>query len=142
MKLDPTTYGALADAVLLLHFAVVLFIIGGLLLVLAGGWRNWVWVRNVRFRAVHLAAIGYVVVTTWLGIECALTTLEQSLRVRAGQAGYADDFIAHWLTRIMFYEAQPWVFVFAYSAFGLLVGWSWFHVRPTWHASKRLRERV
>lgn len=123
-------YRTLADAVLVAHVGVVLFIVGGLVLILAGARLHWMWVRNIRFRVLHLAAIGYVVVTTWFGIECGLTTLEQSLRVRSGQASFEGDFIAHWLSRLLFYEAPPWAFIALYTAFGLLVLWTWVAVRP------------
>ena len=123
-------YRLLANAVLILHVGVVLFNVGTLVLVLVGARRHWSWVRNMTFRVLHLAAIAYVVVTTWLGIDCGLTVLEQSLRTRAGQVSYADDFIAHWLSRTLFFEAQPWVFITLYSAFGLLVLWSWIRVPP------------
>lgn len=131
----PLIYRTLADAVLVVHVGVVLFIVGGLILILAGAHFNWRWVRDLRFRIVHLAAIGYVVVTTWFGMECGLTTLEQSLRIRAGQVTYADDFIAYWLSRLIFFEAAPWVFATVYTAFGLLVAWTWFRVRPVRHRS-------
>lgn len=124
------TFRLLADAVLVLHAAVVLFIVGGQVLVLAGGYLRWQWVRNLHFRLLHLAAIVYVVVTTWFGIDCILTTLEQGLRLQAGEAVSGEDFIAHWVGRVLFYHAPPWVFASAYSAFGLLVLWSWFAVRP------------
>lgn len=127
---SPLIYRVLADAVLVAHVGVVLFIVGGLILIVAGGRLNWAWVRVIRFRALHLGAIGYVVITTWFGIECGLTTLEQSLRTKAGQTSFEGDFIAHWLSRILFYEAPPWAFVAAYTAFGLLVLWSWIVVRP------------
>ncbi|MGZ8302043.1 MAG: DUF2784 domain-containing protein [Telluria sp.] len=136
MNEESSIYRALADAVLILHLGVVLFIVGGLVLILAGGRLRWAWVRNLRFRVLHLAAIAYVVVTTWFGLDCGLTVLEQSLRGRAGQTTYDNDFIAHWISRIMFYEAPPWVFVAVYTAFGLLVAWSWFSVRPSWRRSR------
>lgn len=123
-------YRILADAVLVTHVGVVLFIVGGLALILAGARLNWTWVRDVRFRVLHLAAIGYVVVTTWFGIDCGLTTLEQSLRLKAGQTTFEGDFIAHWLSRFLFYEAPPWAFIGVYTAFGLLVLWTWIAVRP------------
>lgn len=129
----PHIYRYLADAVLVIHVGVVLFIVGGLALILAGARFDWRWVRNLRFRVLHLAAIGYVVITTWFGMECGLTTLEQSLRIRAGQVTYTDDFIAYWLSRLIFFEASPWVFVVIYTAFGLLVAWAWFRIRPVRH---------
>lgn len=133
MKLDSATYRLLADAVLVLHLGVVLFIVGGLVLVLAGARLKWAWIRDLRFRAAHLAAISYVAVTTWFGIECGLTTLEQSLRVKGGQLNVEGDFIAYWLSRLMFFEAAPWVFAAAYTVFGLLVAWTWFRIRPRRH---------
>ncbi|MEK7697633.1 MAG: DUF2784 family protein, partial [Pseudomonadota bacterium] len=58
----------LADAVLLLHALYVVFVVGGLLLILAGWWRGWAWARNFWLRWLHLAAIGFVVLETWFGI--------------------------------------------------------------------------
>lgn len=133
MDTDTWMYRSLADAVLILHVGIVLFIVGGLVLTLVGARLKWRWVRDMRFRVLHLAAIGYVVVTTWFGIECGLTTLEQSLRIKAGQVTYTDDFIAYWLSRLIFFEAAPWVFVTIYTAFGLLVAWTWLRVRPVRH---------
>ncbi len=124
------SYQFLANAVLVAHAALVLFIVAGLVLILLGGRYRWQWVRNFRFRLVHLAAIGYVAAESWFGIDCPLTTLEQSLRLRAGQGGFEDDFIAHWVSQLLFYHAEPWVFTAAYSLFGLLVAASWLLVRP------------
>lgn len=123
-------YGGLANAVLVLHVGVVLFIIGGLVLTLVGAGLGWQWVRNFSFRALHLLGIVYIATEAWLGIICPLTTLELWLRERAGQSVYSGDFIAHWLRQLMFYEAPPWVFIVAYSGFGLLVLLSWVFVRP------------
>ena len=123
-------YRLLADAVLVLHAGVVLFVVAGLCLVLLGGARRWQWVRNFWFRVLHLAAIAYVALQSWLDIVCPLTTLEMWLRGRAGQAAYEGDFIAHWLGKLLFYEAPPWIFIVVYSAFALLVLYSWVIVRP------------
>ena len=125
-----TPYLLLANAVLIVHVGVVLFIVGALVATLVGGWRRWRWVRNPWFRALHLAAIAYVALEAWLGIVCPLTTLELWLRHQGGQAVYDGDFIAFWLRKLLFYEAQPWVFTAAYTAFALLVALSWVLVRP------------
>lgn len=123
-------YQALADLVLLLHFALVLFVIGGLVAVLVGGPRGWAWVRGLGFRVAHLAAIGTVVLQAWLGQTCPLTTLESWLRVQAGSAGYAASFIEHWVGRLLFYTAPTWVFTLAYSVFGALVVLAWWRFPP------------
>lgn len=124
------TYQYLANAVLLAHVGVVLFIVAGLVLILVGGRFGWRWVRNCWFRVLHLCAIGYVVAESWLGIVCPLTELEQWLRQRAGQPVHEGDFIAFWLGKLLFYQAEPWVFIAGYSVFAVLVLCSWLMVRP------------
>ena len=127
---DDIVYRLLADAVLLIHLLFVAFVVCGLALILVGGARGWVWVRDPWFRGVHLAAIGVVVTQAWLGVLCPLTTLEMTLRERAGGAVYQGSFVAHWLQRLLYYEGPPWVFALAYSLFGLLVVAAWWWVRP------------
>lgn len=89
----------LADAVLLLHFGVVLFVVGGLLLVLVGNRLHWPWVNGLGFRLAHLAAIAVVVMQAWLGQACPLTTLESWLRTQAGSPSYEGSFVEHWVQR-------------------------------------------
>lgn len=137
MAENTAMYQWLANAVLMAHVGVVLFILGGLLLTLLGAALHWNWVKNFWFRALHLVAIAYVAMEAWLGIICPLTTLELWLRERAGQTVYEGDFIAHWLRQLMFYEAPPWVFIAAYSVFGMLVLLSWFLVPPRPHRGPR-----
>jgi len=112
----------LADAVLLVHFSIVLFVIAGLLLA--------PWVRARWFRIAHLAAIGFVVVQAWLGQVCPLTTLESWLRMRGGDAGYERGFIEHWVRGAMFFDAPAWAFTLAYTAFGALVALAWWRWPP------------
>lgn len=119
-----------ADLLLVLHALVVLFIVGGLVLILAGGALRWQWVHQRWFRVLHLVAIGVVVLQAWLGRLCPLTLWEQALRAKAGAASYAGSFIAHWLGELLYYTAPAWVFTSGYSLFGLLVLWSWFKVAP------------
>src|SRR5579863_5719158 len=128
--MNPGTYHALADLVLIVHVLYVAFVVFGLVLIWWGGFRGWSWVRNPWFRVAHLVAIGVVVVQSWLGMECPLTTLENSLRNRAGDPAYAGGFIAHWLHALLYYDAPPWVFTLGYSLFGLAVVMSLVFVRP------------
>lgn len=123
-------YLLIADALLVVHVLFVAFVIGGLLLTIAGGLLGWRWVRNRRFRIAHLFAIAFVVIQAWLGRICPLTVWEMALRDKAGDATYSGSFVAHWLDRMLYYEAPGWLFTAAYSAFGLLVLASWFAVRP------------
>ena len=119
-----------ADALLVLHVLVVVFIVAGLVLVCAGGFLGWSWVRNPWFRILHLIAIGVVVVQAWAGELCPLTEWEQALRLRAGDVAYTGSFIAHWLGELLYWEAPMWVFALCYSLFGALVLAAWYLVRP------------
>lgn len=114
-------YRFLADAILVVHVAFIAFVVVGLLLILLGGALKWAWVKNRWFRTAHLAAIGIVVAQAWLGVACPLTVWESNLRRLGGQAGYTNGFIADWLHRLIFFQAEPWVFLFAYTIFALLV---------------------
>ncbi|MFZ8990735.1 MAG: DUF2784 domain-containing protein [Pseudohongiellaceae bacterium] len=126
-----------ADALLGLHALFVLFVILGLVLTLIGGITGWQWVRITWFRYLHLAAILFVVIQTWLGLPCPLTVWEIQLRARGGGVVYDGDFIAHWVEELLYYEAPAWVFVTAYSLFGLLTLLSWTLVRPRGFQSRR-----
>lgn len=119
-------YGLMADGILVVHFAFVLFVVLGLVLILMGLRARWTWVHNRRFRIAHLTAIGIVVVQAWLGRLCPLTVWENELRRRAGQLDYPAGFVQHWLHRVLFFEAEPWVFTAIYTAFGALVVLVWF----------------
>jgi len=116
---------ALADLVLLVHFAIVLFVIGGLLLIFVGNLRQWLWVNHFWFRCLHLVAIGVIVLQAWLGQYCALTVLESWLRRQAGADTYSRSFIEHWVQELLYYQAPFWVFALAYTVFGLLVAFAW-----------------
>jgi len=123
-------YQLLADAVLTVHFAIVVFVVGGLPLIVIGNVRGLIFVNGWWFRVTHLAAIMVVAAQTWLGVACPLTTLEGWLRSQAGQATYESSFIEHWLGRILFYEAPGWVFTAAYTLFGLAVVTAWWRFPP------------
>lgn len=127
---DGALYLLAADAILFVHVLFVVFVVVGLLLILVGKWLSWAWVRNPWFRLAHVAAISVVVIQSWLGRICPLTVWETALRERAGQATYSGSFIAHWLESLLYYQAPAWLFVMAYTSFGLLVVASWFWVRP------------
>jgi hypothetical protein len=129
-------YQLLADVVLAMHFALVAFVIGGLVLVVVGNLKNWRFVNGWWFRGAHLAAIAVVVAQAWLGIACPLTTVESWLRLQAGGAAYETSFIEHWLTRILFYDAPAWVFTAAYTSFGLAVVAAWWRFPPGRHARR------
>jgi hypothetical protein len=134
-------YRFLADIVLVLHAAVVAFVVLGLLLVLVGRAMRWTWVRNFWFRMAHLLAILFVVLQSYIGIVCPLTTWENALRLRGGQQPYDDGgCIRYWLHHLMFYQAEDWVFATAYTVFALAVVEAFVLAPPCWPgAGKRTK---
>ena len=81
-------HALLADVVVVVHLAIVLFVIFGQLLVLIGWPLRWNWIRNFRFRLVHFVIMAIVAVQAAFGVLCPLTILENWLRDQAGQVGY------------------------------------------------------
>ncbi len=133
----------LADAVVIVHAAYVVFVVFGLAAILIGVVLEWEWVRGFCFRLSHLVAIALVCFEAILGVTCPLTTLEDSLRARAGQARYPGDFIGYWAHRLIFYNAPPWIFTALYAAFTILVAAIFWFAPPKWprhgaHSGRRL----
>jgi hypothetical protein len=85
----------LADAVVALHFGFIAFVVaGGLLVLLNRGWA-----------VPHVPAVLWACWTEFTGTVCPLTPLENSLRRRAGDAGYADGFVDQYLIPLIYPEA-------------------------------------
>jgi len=85
-------YRIAADCVLLLHLAFILFVaLGGLL---AFRWRWIAW--------VHLPIAIYGATIEFVGFICPLTPFENWLRRSSGEAGYAGDFIDHYITKVLY----------------------------------------
>jgi hypothetical protein len=100
----------IADAVLVFHFLIVVFIAGGLVLTWAGFFLRWHWVRNPLFRYLHVAAIVFVALEALLGYACPLTVWEDALRGGAG----TESFVGRWVRAVLFYQAPEWVFTTLY----------------------------
>ena len=128
---DYLPYQFVADVVLVLHFSVAAFVVGGLVLIIVGNLGNWRWVNAFWFRLAHLGAIAIIAAEAWLGAICPFTTLEMWLRAKAHAGTYGGSFVEHWVRRVLYYEAPPWAFVLGYSLFGLLVAATWVFFPPT-----------
>ena len=89
------TYTLLADLVLIVHLAFVVFVLCGGLLVLRWRWIAW----------LHLPAALWGAVVELTGWICPLTPLENWLRTQGGEATYAGDFIGRYLLSILYPEA-------------------------------------
>jgi hypothetical protein len=128
----------LADAVVTFHAAYVAFVVIGFAAIVGGAIAGARWARSFALRAAHLAAILLVCVEVAVGATCPLTTLENSLRLRAGGAAYPADFVGYWADRLIFYDAPSWVFALLYFGFAALVALSWWLWPPRWPRSSTL----
>ena len=87
-------YSLLADLVLIVHLAFVLFVLCGGLFVLRWRWIAW----------LHLPAAIWGAVVEFTGWICPLTPLENWLRVRGDSTGYAGDFLSYYLLALLYPE--------------------------------------
>ena len=88
-------HSLLADLVLLLHLAFILFVVLGAFLVF----------RFPRLIWLHLPAAAWGALVELAGWVCPLTPLENHLRRLAGGVGYEGGFIGHYLLPIVYPEA-------------------------------------
>lgn len=88
-------YAFLADAVVAVHLAYVVF-------VAAGGFVAW---RRPLVLVAHVPAVGWALGIVTVGWPCPLTAVENDLRVRAGVQAYEGGFIDRYLTGVL-YPAQ------------------------------------
>ncbi len=89
-------YRALADLVVLVHLAFILFATLGGFLVFK--WRRVVW--------FHIPAAMWAALIEFAGWICPLTPLENRLRRLGGEAGYQTSFIERYLLPVIYPEAS------------------------------------
>lgn len=117
----------LANALVLLHLAFILFVVaGGLLLALD---KRLIW--------LHLPAAAWGALIEFMGWICPLTPLENHFRKLSGEAGYEGGFIEHYLLPLIYPEplttATQTVLGILVLAINFLV-YSWLWRRGTWKA--------
>jgi hypothetical protein len=86
------TARAIADAVVVLHALFVAFVLVGGALV----------IRWPRWAIPHLPAAAWAAWVEFTGTICPLTPLENRWRRAAGEAGYSDGFVEHYLVPILY----------------------------------------
>jgi hypothetical protein len=89
---DEMWYRAGADLVVVFHLLFIGFVVGGVFL-------TWRWPLII---CAHIPALLYGALIEFAGFRCPLTLLENDLRERAGDAGYRDGFIAHYLIKVIY----------------------------------------
>lgn len=85
-------YRALADLVLVVHLAFVVFVVLGGFLVLRWRWVAW----------LHVPAAVWGILIEYAGWFCPLTPLENFFRQRGGEAGYSEGFIQHYILPVLY----------------------------------------
>jgi hypothetical protein len=87
-------YGIAADAVMLVHFAFILFATFGSLATLR--WPRLAW--------SHVPCLIWAISIALTGSLCPLTPLEDSLRRLAGERGLSGGFIEHYIQPLIYPE--------------------------------------
>ena len=122
----------MANVVLGLHALVVLFNVGGLMMIAIGGSLGWAWVRRRRFRVAHIVLMAFVTAEAIFGVTCPLTLLEDWLRGVANE----QSFVLRWVAALIYWHAPPWVFVLLYVGFLSVVVVAWF----VWPPAAKLKQ--
>ena len=84
----------MANLIVAVHFAFVVFVVLGGLLALR--WPRILW--------VHVPAVIWGALVEFMGWICPLTPLEIRLREAAGETAYQEDFIAHYILPMLYPE--------------------------------------
>jgi hypothetical protein len=90
-----TTYQMLADLVVLIHFAFIVF-------VMVGGFLALKW-RFIRW--LHLPAVLWAAIVEFAGWICPLTPLENAFRAMGGGNAYSSDFVERYLITLIYPDA-------------------------------------
>lgn len=91
-KTEKVIYSFLAALVMVMHFAFIVFVVMGGLLVLKRRWVAW----------LHIPAAVWGALIEFMGWICPLTPLENKFRMLAGESGYTGDFVARYLLPIIY----------------------------------------
>jgi Protein of Unknown function (DUF2784) len=108
----------MAQAVLAVHVAVILFNVFGLVAVPVGAMRNWHFVRIGWWRVLHLLTLAAVAAQAVAGRACFLTIWQNDLTASVQPA---MPLIVRWIDQLVYWPLPIWVFaalyvlVFAYA---------------------------
>jgi hypothetical protein len=123
-------YRHLAEAVLALHVAIILFNLFGIVAIPLGAWRGWRFVRVFWWRALHVAILALVALQAVLAQICFLTSWQAALMRGAGEAASEAPLIARVVNRLIYWPLPLWVFAVLYVAVAAYVLLLWRLVPP------------
>jgi uncharacterized protein DUF2784 len=109
----------LAGLILALHLTVVLFNVGGLIVIPLGAVRGWGFVHAPVWRILHAASWTAVAVQAVLGRACFLTLWQAAAE---GSGGAPEPLVMHLVNAILYWPLPLWVFSVLYLlAFGCVL---------------------
>jgi hypothetical protein len=88
-------YRLLADGVVLVHLAFILFVVAGSLLVR----------RCPRLVWLHVPSLIWAATSVTIGLPCPLTPLEKLLRRMGGEGAYTGGFIDRYVEGVLYPES-------------------------------------
>ena len=91
-------YSFLADLLVVFHLVFILYVIAGALLIFK--WTKTLW--------LHLPSCFWGMTVEFTGWICPLTPWEIQLRRLAGEEGYSESFIEHYLIPIIYPSGLNW----------------------------------
>ena len=122
----------LANLVAVVHIGYFLFIVLGTLAILCGPRLGWMWVRNLPFRLLHIAAVYVVLIEEVFRIDCPLSVVQWGLRSAGGGGQEATEGLGGILDGLLFRTIPGWALDGLYwsTGVGLLV--LLYVVPPNW----------
>lgn len=121
-----------ANAIAAVHLGVVVFVVVGFLATFWGIFRKKAYVRNFYFRIGLLATISFIAFNDARGVRCFLSSLEDSLRVKANQPGYSGYFVPKLVYGMFSFDLPPWWISTAYAAISLVLAVACIVSPPRW----------
>jgi Protein of Unknown function (DUF2784) len=113
----------LADAVLAVHLAIILFNLFGLVAIPLGAVRGWGFVRIRWWRVLHILLLAVVALQALAGRACLLTIWQAGL---GGSTTAPAPLIAGWVDRLIYWPLPIWVFAALYVVvFGYALALFW-----------------
>jgi hypothetical protein len=118
-------YWLLANSLVLLHLAFILFVVAGGLLI---AWKpQLIW--------LHLPAVIWGALIEFRGWICPLTPLENHFRRLSGESGYQSGFIEHYLLPLIYPDRLTTPTQFVLGSLVLAINaliYNWLWRRGTW----------
>lgn len=100
-------YRILADIIVAIHFAWIVFMVIGFIWTVAGFWQK-SFFDSWLFRTLHVFGIIYVSTLAIMGRYCPLTIWENSLRAKyAPGLVYPGSFVIHYAEKLVYPEINP-----------------------------------